>query len=684
MDVPTDNLAEFCQLIDDRRLCEAFVAFLAKVEGKSWSDLSGARADLAMLDRVCRHVLPELLEDYTLWLVNHPGRIRKMLELLAEALRVEYRPAATVDQIAWLRCLLAISEAMAGRPERVHEELCLVETQSGTDSVPSPNGTFSQQIQGLQLGERSAGPYLDGVFVAYMEFLRRAGRHESANHLEARIGKLLGLIARDEKRPGVVQALLYNRGQGYSRFVHVSLERLQPGDGDSPAQEGIVYAGRSQDTIDPAMQDGAACARLAADAYLRRSGYPDGLAERLARWELAALDGDATGPSQSYVGGSVALPLAVAIVSQYLARAVPNDVALTGSFAAANVAAGQVLPVDGIGEKLEHAVVSGNHVVYFPAGNAPDLDGRPALGNLAAEHNVRLAQEQQLDGVCDELFCPEGSGRLKDLLGDTLGNLRDMLRPDGAKSALPSARPVHHRHRLQVYVCVFLISLMVLLEGWMVYKAFAPDYSPVGAWGRIIAATALVFAGTCITFALPGACLRHRKSWSWLAGIVVLVVCFAAGVMLIGPMLPHTTWISFVYNAPPAAGVMKDMFFMWLFAWAVAANIFNVIAALEHLVANRQFVTARSCLGWNSPLEARVPIRCLGFPWQMGLVAITAAAAFVMVFELNYYASLRPGTSATYWQTFLGLGRDLLILAALAEVMLFYKLATTNVRQALA
>ena len=101
-------------------------------------------------------------------------------------------------------------------------------------------------------------------------------------------------------------------------------------------------------------------------------------------------------------------------------------------------------------------------------------------------------------------------------------------------------------------------------------------------------------------------------------------------------------------------------------------------------MANRQFVTARSCLGWNSPLEARVPIRCLGFPWQMGLVAITAAAAFVMVFELNYYASLRPGTAATYWQTFLGLGRDLLILAALAEVMLFYKLATTNVRQALA
>jgi len=103
--------------------------------------------DLAMLDMLCQHTLPELREHYTLWLVHHPDRLRRMLDLLTEALAVNYRSPATVDHIAWLRCFLAIEEALAGRLERVHEELRLVRGGQETDSVPKPNGKLRQQIQ---------------------------------------------------------------------------------------------------------------------------------------------------------------------------------------------------------------------------------------------------------------------------------------------------------------------------------------------------------------------------------------------------------------------------------------------------------------------------------------------------------------------------------------------------------
>ena len=78
-----------------------------------------------------------------------------------------------------------------------------------------------------------------------------------------------------------------------------------------------------------------------------------------------------------------------------------------------------------------------------------------------------------------------------------------------------------------------------------------------------------------------------------------------------------------------------------------------------------------------------MPLRCVHFPWRWGLVCIAVIVGFIMVLELNYYASLRTGRAAAYWQTFLGLGRDLLFIVAIAEVMVFYKMAVAGVRKAL-
>jgi len=130
----------------------------------------------------------------------------------------------------------------------------------------------------------------------------------------------------------------------------------------------------------------------------------------------------------------------------------------------------------------------------------------------------------------------------------------------------------------------------------------------------------------------------------------------------------------------PAAAIMKDLFVIWIFAWAIALNTYNAVAGLEHLANRRQFVTARKCLNWDSSLEARMPIRCVHFPWNWGVVCIALVAGFLIVLELNYYGQLDPGPEAVSWHMLLGIARQLLFVVAIAEVMLFYKKAVAEVR----
>jgi hypothetical protein len=335
-----------------------------------------------------------------------------------------------------------------------------------------------------------------------------------------------------------------------------------------------------------------------------------------------------------------------------------------------------------VAEKVRHTILSGSRIVYIPAANAEVIDQQPTLHKLAAEHEARIVPVERFGEVCGKLFPPEGSGRLRDTLTDTANNMLEILCPTQrprVKETVDSS--AHKQHRCHVLVCSVFAASLVFLEGWMLYKMFSPAYPLVGAWGRIIGASVIIFVGMWVCFALPGACLRHRKSWSWLAGTGLLAIAFAAVVLLLAPMLPQTTHISRIHNLPPAANLLKDIFVIWIFCWAVATNTFNATAALEYLVAKRQFVTARICLRWDSPLESRMPIRCIHFPWNWGVVCIAVVALFLIVLELNYYASLRSGTAAAYWASFLGFGRDLIFITALAEVMVFYKVAVASVRR---
>ena len=128
---------------------------------------------------------------------------------------------------------------------------------------------------------------------------------------------------------------------------------------------------------------------------------------------------------------------------------------------------------------------------------------------------------------------------------------------------------------------------------------------------------------------------------------------------------------------------MKDVFIMWIFAWAIAANTFNVVAALKDLVDRRQFVTATQCMLWNSPLEPRMPIRCFYFSWRWGMLVIALVAGVLIHWELNYYTTVFADTPSGYWETVLGMARDLLFIFTIGEVFIFYKPAIGRIRKEL-
>jgi len=397
----SEQFGRFSQLIEQGRLRESFTFFLRQIAEKNWFDFS--TPELAMLDKLCSHTLAHLRQQHTLWLVEHPDRLRRMLEVLSEALAAKYRPASTIDHIIWFRCLLAIKEAAEGHTESAYKQLSLVGSGLDKDNgLPKPNGRLREHLKSIELSETASSEFLKMFFAGYLEFLQRIGEYELSNQLKERLSKLLKFIARDEKRPGVVQAMFYDKlnTDGLCSFIHVSIKRLSNQEKSNLQQEGIEYVRQKEDVIDASMKQAADYARMTADTYLKRSGYPDGLDKRGVIWEIATVEGDVTGLEKRFQGGSVALPLAVAIVSEYLAKPVANDIALTGAFTEISKVDGQILPVDGVREKVEHAVTSGCKLVYIPSANSAEIDDKPSLRNLISEKNSHVKPIGSFDEVC--------------------------------------------------------------------------------------------------------------------------------------------------------------------------------------------------------------------------------------------------------------------------------------------
>lgn len=195
----------------------------------------------------------------------------------------------------------------------------------------------------------------------------------------------------------------------------------------------------------------------------------------------------------------------------------------------------------------------------------------------------------------------------------------------------------------------------------------------------------LFFAAISFCFALPGSFLWHRKRWALLLSALLLALCSAAGAGLLLRVIPDNSQASRTINILPSALLIKDMLVIWLFGWALAGNTFYVAAALEDLLDRRQFVTARKCMSWNSWLEGRMPLICVYFSWEWGIVLLGTVGLALVAWEMVVFTYVfKTGADNSTWLIVLGTLRQCLLIGAIAEVMVFYKMALAGIRKALA
>ena len=671
----TDDISQtYADLLAQDRPREALRLFLGHVANRAWQDLEST--DLWMLDQLCQKGLPQVLEHHTRWLLGQAPQLGQLAGLLQSALDAGYRPAATLEQLAWVRCLLALEAAMRKDLGAAHEQMCRSRPHSGP--VPPPNGKLREALRRLELLEGASGGFLKAIFEVYFQCLHDMGRHEMANALAAQVQRLIGRIEADETRSGVVRAMFYNEQQqeGYTRLIHVALSGSPNKDGE------IVYARSALDSLDPVTVDASRLAMRAAHAFLRHRGYPDGLQERCIRWEISTLQGEPADLPKSYGGGSLGLPLAVAIISAYLGQVVPDDTALTGALSGASEDAADVLAVDGVEEKVRRALAAGCRRIFLPAGNAAVFSESPTLQHAAQAASATVEPVARLDEACAELFPPQGKGTVGALVVDSVRQVGRILWPSCRDD--PQAAKAARSHRTHALVSTAFLAAIFLLEGYVCYLGYASQYPFVTATWRILGATAAAVAGLLLSYGLILASLHHRKQWAWLATIVLTGAAMTGSGLLLAPMLPATSSLREMHHWPLPIGLAKDMFVFWLFSMVLLTNIFAIVTGLEHLIDRHQHVTARLCLPGDSLLEGRLPVRAVPFPWNWGMLAFFVAGVFLFILELVYFAALPPGAAGTNWVISLGMGRDMVLIAATAEAMIFFRVAQAQIHAALA
>jgi hypothetical protein len=83
MATPNPVMDELVQLADHDRHPQALSLFCKEVQAKTFGQCSGS--EMALLDVICQRILPQLLEQHVLWLINHTDLVHRMLALLTGA-----------------------------------------------------------------------------------------------------------------------------------------------------------------------------------------------------------------------------------------------------------------------------------------------------------------------------------------------------------------------------------------------------------------------------------------------------------------------------------------------------------------------------------------------------------------------------------------------------------------------
>ena len=234
--------------------------------------------------------------------------------------------------------------------------------------------------------------------------------------------KAMVSLKEDETIPGRISALFYDEDtqQGRIKKLVVHLNDIPDESKRDTDNEAIVYTDPGAHSLDGEIPSYAKQAKMCCHNLLIERGY-EGLHFKSVQFQIL----ESRYLKRTHIsGGSLALPLAVGILSRYLSegraeedrKVLSNNIALTGAL---NIDR-DVLAVDGINQKIEEAIKNGCERIIYPLGNREDLS--PNLRQRSEQREVDLIPVASLDTACEELnlFDPPPSNRIKDISLDIL------------------------------------------------------------------------------------------------------------------------------------------------------------------------------------------------------------------------------------------------------------------------
>ncbi len=609
--------------------------------------------------------LPVLLKNSPHWLVAHPRYARKCLELCQWARGRGFERYRMVEYALHLRCILAVAEARRLNLQSAQHEILLAagmeDDRADKSSIPDV-APFHSLLKNGQLSNAVLPPLFQAV-------IQNADcDSQKLKTIVQTLEDLLYTIAEDEKRSGVVKGLFVvgDSRQGRLRNVLVKVTHRPE---SKPVE--IRYSSLAREQVQSTLENAAHVAASVAHEFLIQQGFPEGLSGRIVAWQIVLPTGKVEDCSVKYDGESLGLPLAMAIVSDYIGEPVPADLAFTGAFDLLGSRESVVLGVGGIPQKINAALESGVKRIYIPEINMDDVD--VAAEKEAERIHAKIVPVHSFALLCQKhvpLIGQQESNSFLQILQKSLVSLPIFFY--GKDETVP------RHHRIHVYLASILFTLLIAVEALGFHFTFPESATHSQAIPIIVAIVVTTFLVSILSHVTAYPFLNGKNPWGWVASITGMKIVVLAMGALICTYVPFRYDLSKLPDWPQPVNVMKDLFILWLFAALYPLNLFHYVMGLEYLLKKRQFFTVKACLEGESRVSA--PNYVIGIRWDAAVYAAAIVGAFLLVLEMIYFLNINDDDSRALFSVFYLLARDFIFIVLGVEVLVWYKLALDRVK----
>ena len=609
--------------------------------------------------------LPRALAHCAQWFVAHPLETRKALEMCRWAIDQGFQTHRMTEYIRHLLCILAVAEARRLNLHRAQHALLLAagKDEREAEQVSLPEISLLKDM--LRHGQVPS-MILQTLFKSLME--GEEWKSENVQTIVCTIEDLLFTITEDEKRPGVVKALFVVGSTNQGRVRNVLVKVIHRAK-DKPPE--VVYSSLARENVQELLQTTARTAADVAHEFLVGQGYNEGLSGRIVEWQIVLPTGKVEEQSVSYDGESLALPLAVAIVSAYLGEPIPADVALTGAFDLLSGQEGLLFGVGGIPQKVNAALDAGIKRIYIPEINRSDLD--LATEKEAERVYAEIVPVQTVAHLCKNHLSLGGlrdSSSLLSILRKTLIGVPRFFR--NKDDCVPP------QHRTHVFLSSILLTLMILVELLGYHWIFPETVSHFKAIGLIVSITALLLGMSIVSLVSARLFLLGRNPWGWVLSSVEMNITILIASILTCGYIPYVYDFSNLSDWPLPINVFKDLFIIWLFHTLYVTNLFHYTVGLEYLLEKRQFFTVKACLEGKNRISH--PNHIIGIRWDAAVYAAAIAGFFLLVLEMVYFTNIHDTDPKALRLVISSLIRDLIFIVLGFEVITWYKIALDRIK----